>query len=103
AAFIASVSLARAAGEQHASSALAWSSVALAGIAGWFLPNLISVDAVPIAIRILMGGALVLVASAACALAARVHAMALFAVALTAAFMLVAASAMALNHGLDVE
>lgn len=103
ASFIASVSLARAAGEQHTSACLSWASVALAGVAGWFLPNLISVDAVPIAIRILMAGALVLVSSAACALAARVHAMHLFAVALTAGFMLISASAMALNYGHDVE
>lgn len=103
ASFIASVSLARAAGEVPTATCLAWASVALGGVTGWFLPNLISVEPIPLPIRILMSGALVLVASAASALAARVHAMALFAVALTAGIMLISASAMALNHGMEIE
>nr|WP_255622806.1 type VII secretion integral membrane protein EccD [Tessaracoccus sp. OS52] len=101
--FIAAVALARAAGERPTATCLAWTSVALAGITGWFLPNLIAVEPIPIAIRILMAGALVLVAASASALAARVHAMPLFAVALTAGFMLISASAMALNYGHDAE
>lgn len=101
---IAAIALARAAGERHTASSLAWASVALAGIAGWNMPYLISNDPViPLSIRILMAAALALTAAAAGALSARVQSMALFAAALTASMMVVAASVMALNPGQDVN
>ena len=105
ASLIASIALARAAGERHTSACLAWVAVALAGITGWNVPYLISADEViPLPIHILMAAALSLVVAAAGALAARVQAMALFAAALTAGLMVVSASVMALNpgHGVDV-
>lgn len=103
AAFIASVSLSRAAGEVPTATCLAWASVALGAMTGWHLPNLIAKGVIPLSIRVLMAGALTLLAAAACALAARVHTMALFAVALTSAFMLVSASVMALNYGREIQ
>ncbi|MGV8846463.1 type VII secretion integral membrane protein EccD [Tessaracoccus sp.] len=104
AALIAAIALSRSAGEKHASSCLAWVSVALAGITGWNVLYLISADAViPLPIRILMAAALALVASAAGALAARVQVMTLFAASLTAALMVLSASVMALNPGHDVD
>ncbi|NLE98882.1 MAG: type VII secretion integral membrane protein EccD [Propionibacterium sp.] len=102
AAFIASVSLARAARERHTATVLAWSSVALAGIVGWNLPHVIASNAA-LHIHILMASSLVLIAAAASALAARVHAMWLFAAALFAGIMLASSSVMALNYGHDAE
>ncbi|WP_158600432.1 type VII secretion integral membrane protein EccD [Tessaracoccus antarcticus] len=102
---IAAIALARAAGERHTASCLAWASVALAGITGWFIPILISdpAAALPLAINILMAAALSLVAAAAGALAARVQAMALFAAALTAAIVVMSGSVMALMPGHDID
>lgn len=104
AALIAAIALARAAGERHTASCLAWISVTLAVVAGWNLPYLISAEPViPLPIRILMAAALALLAAAAGALAARVQSLGLFAGALTAALMVVSASVMALTPGRDVE
>ena len=104
AALIAAIALARAAGERHTASGLVWASVALAGIAGWNIPYLISADPViPLPIRILMAVALSLMSAAAGALAARVQVMALFAAALTAGLMVLSASVMALNPGHDAD
>lgn len=104
AALIAAIALARAAGERHTASCLAWASVALATIAGWNVPYLISAEpTIPLPIRILMAAALALMVAAAGALAARVQTMGLFAAALTAALMVVSASVMALNPGRDVD
>ncbi|MEO7588430.1 MAG: type VII secretion integral membrane protein EccD [Arachnia sp.] len=102
---IASIALARAAGERHTASCLAWASVALAGITGWYIPVLIAdpTRPLPLAIQILMAAALVLVAAAAGALAARVQAMALFAAALTAGIVVVAGSVMALTPSHDID
>lgn len=102
AAFIASVSLARAAREVPTATVLAWSSVALAGIVGWNIPHVIANNPA-LHIHILMASSLVLIFAAACALAARVHAMWLFAAALFGAIMLASSSVMALNYGHDVE
>ena len=102
ASIIASIALARAAGERHASSCLAWAGVALAFTAGWHIPYLISADPViPLPLCILMAAAPALVAATAAALAARVQVMALFAAAITAGLMVVSASVMALNPGHD--
>src|SRR5699024_6814931 len=77
AAAIGAIALARAAGERRTAAALAWGSVALAGIAGWFLPDPMS-GIVPLAVRIILAASLVLIASAVCALAANVQPMPLF-------------------------
>ncbi|MDU7361501.1 MAG: type VII secretion integral membrane protein EccD [Propionibacteriaceae bacterium] len=99
-AFIASVSLARAAREKPTATVLAWLSVALAAAVGWDLPYVIATDAA-IHIHILMASSLILTSAAANALASRLHAMPLFAAALFGALMLTAASVMALNYGND--
>nr|WP_108871023.1 type VII secretion integral membrane protein EccD [Tessaracoccus timonensis] len=99
-AFIAAVSLARAAREKPTATVLAWISVALAALVGWDLPNVIATEAA-LHIHILMASSLVLLAAAANALAARVHTMPLFAAALFGALMLAASSVMALNYGND--
>ncbi|WP_296139515.1 type VII secretion integral membrane protein EccD [uncultured Tessaracoccus sp.] len=99
-AFIASVSLARAAREKPTATTLAWVSVVLAAIVGWDLPDVIATNPA-LHIHLLMTSSLVLVAAAANALAARVHAMPLFASALLGAIMLAASSVMALNYGND--
>lgn len=87
ASFIGAVALARAAHEKATATMLAWSSVALGGIGGWFLADPIS-ESVPLPVRLIMASALVLITAAAGALAARVHAMPLFAASLSALFML---------------
>ncbi|WP_231980151.1 type VII secretion integral membrane protein EccD [Tessaracoccus coleopterorum] len=102
AACIGSVALARAAKEIPTATCLAWASAALAGIAGWFAAEPVS-ETVPMSIRLVLSSALVLIASAAAALAARVSALALFAVALSSAFTLVAASCMIIFPGNNVE
>ncbi len=102
AAAIGSIALARAARETPTATCLAWASVALAGITGWFAAVPIS-DSVPTAVRLVLCSALVLVAATACALAARVSALALFAVALTAVFTLAAASSMIVLLDQNVE
>lgn len=102
AAFIAATALARAAREQPTAATLAWCSVALAGIVGWFLPNVIATNAA-LHIHILMASSLVLITAASNALAAKVHTMPLFAVALFGAIMLGSSSVMALNYGHDAE
>lgn len=99
-AFIAAVSLARAAREKPTATVLAWISVALAALVGWDLPNVIATEAA-LHIHIVMASSLILLAAAANALAARVHAMPLFAAALFGALMLAASSVMALNYGND--
>lgn len=99
-AFIASVSLARAARERPTATVLAWVSVALAAIVGWDLPNVIATEAAW-HIHILMASSLILIAATANALASRVHAMPLFAAALFGLVMLGASSVMALNYGND--
>lgn len=103
AAFVGSVSLSRAAGEKVTSTMLGWCSVALAGITGWFLPGIFAVGEIPTSIRIVVAGALVLAASAAVALAARVHAMPMLAIATTSGIMLVAASVAAVMGARDIE
>ena len=100
---IASIALARAARETVTATALAWASVALAGITGWFAADPISAPGVPVYLRLLLAGAFVLVASASCALAARVSALALFAAALAALFTVIAASAMTIFQGKIVD
>lgn len=101
-AFIAAVSLARAARERPTASTLAWVSVTLAGIVGWKLPDVIATNPA-IHIHILMASSLVLVMAAANALAARVHTMMLFAAALFGGIMLASSSVMALNYGNDAK
>ncbi|GAA4895510.1 type VII secretion integral membrane protein EccD [Tessaracoccus lubricantis] len=102
AAAIGSIALARAAGERRTAAALAWGSVALAGITGWFLPDPIS-EIVPLAVRIILAASLVLIAAATCALAASVHPMALFSAALAALLVVAGSSFMLLFPGRDVE
>lgn len=102
AAAIGSIALARAARERPTAAALAWGSVALAGITGWFLPDPIS-ELVPLSVRIIMAASFVLIAAAACALAARVHPMHLFATALAALLVVAGASFMLLFPGREVE
>lgn len=102
AACIGSVALARAAKEIPTATCLAWASAALAGIAGWFAADPVS-ESVPLSIRFVLSSAAVLVAAAACALAAMVSALALFAVALCALFCLISASCMILFPGNDIE
>lgn len=102
AACIGSIALARAANETPTATCLAWASATLAGITGWFAAVPVS-DSVPMAVRLVLCSALVLVMAGACALAARVSALALFSVALTALFTLVAASSMILLGNQSVE
>lgn len=102
AAFIAAVSLARAAKETHAAGVLSWCSVVLATIVGWNLPHVIATNPA-LHIHILMASSLILVSAAANALAARVNAMWLFAAALFGGIMLASSSVMALNYGHDAE
>ncbi len=102
AAFIAAVSLARAAKEQHTAGTLSWMSVALAGIVGWNLPDIIATNPA-LHIHILMASSLTLVLATANALAARVQAMALFAVAVGSGMMLISSAVMALNYGNDAK
>lgn len=102
AACIGSIALARAAREKKTAAGLAWGSVALGGITGWFLPEPLS-DVVPLAVRIILAASLVLVAAAACALAARVHAMALFSAALGALLVVTGASFMLLFPAHEVQ
>nr|WP_255433470.1 type VII secretion integral membrane protein EccD [Tessaracoccus sp. MC1865] len=102
AAAIGAIALARAAGERRTAAALAWGSVALAGIAGWFLPDPMS-GIVPLAVRIILAASLVLIASAVCALAANVQPMPLFSAALAALLIVVGSSFMLLFPGHDVE
>lgn len=101
--FVGSVSLSRAAGERVTATALGWCSVILAGVVGWFLPNLFTVGEIPMSIRIVVASALLLAASAAVALAARVATMALLATATAAGIMLVAGAVASLNHGHDIH
>lgn len=101
--FVGGVSLARAAGEKVTATCLGWCSVALAGIAGWFLPNIIAVGRIPMSIRLVVASALVLAAAAAVALAARVHPMPMLAVATTAGIMLIAAAVASILGDRDVE
>ncbi|SDL12061.1 type VII secretion integral membrane protein EccD [Tessaracoccus oleiagri] len=102
AAFIAAIALARAARERPTSTVLAWCSVVLAGVVGWYLPYVIATNAA-LHIHILMASSLVLASAAANALAARVHTMPLFAAALFGGIMLASSSVMALNFGHDAE
>ncbi len=102
-AFVGSVSLSRAAGEKVTSTTLGWCSVALAGITGWFLPGVFAVGEIPTSIRIVVASALVLAASAAVALASRVHAMPMLAIATTSGIMLIAASVAAVMGDRDIE
>ena len=102
AAAIGSIALARAAREKQTAAALAWGSVALAGITGWFLPDPIS-DLVPLPVRIIMAASFVLITAAACALAARVHPMHLFTTALAALLVVAGSSFMLLFPDSDVE
>lgn len=101
AACIGAVALARAARATQTATALAWSSCALAGIAGWFVAEPFA-DVVPLAVRVILAASLILVAATACALGARVSVMALCAVALTAVLVVVTAAAMLLWPGHDV-
>lgn len=103
AAFIGSVAVARAAREAATAAALAWGSTALAGLAGWFLADVMSIGETPLAIRLIMASSLVLIAAAASALAARVHPMPLFAVSLTALFMLGSSAFMVLYMGHEIR
>lgn len=103
AAFIASVSLARAAGERVTATCLGWCSVVLAGITGWFLPGIIAVGEIPMSIRVVVASALMLASAAAVALAARVHAMPMLAIATASGLMLAAASVAAVLGDRDVE
>lgn len=102
AAFIAAVSVARAAHEEPTATVLAWCSVALGAMTGWYLPDVIATDPA-LHIRLLMGASMVLIMAAANALAARVHTMMLFAAALFGGIILIASSVMALNYGHDPE
>jgi type VII secretion integral membrane protein EccD len=102
AAFIAAIALARAARERHTATVLSWCSVALAGIVGWHLPNVIATNPA-LHIHILMASSLVLASAAANALAARVHTMPLFAASVFGGLMLASSSVMALNYGHDAE
>lgn len=99
---IGSVALARAARERPTATALAWASTALAGITGWFVADPFA-ESVPLAVRLILASAGVLIASAACALAAQVSAMALLSVALTALFCLASASFMVVLPGHNIE
>ncbi|WP_158676455.1 type VII secretion integral membrane protein EccD [Tessaracoccus sp. OH4464_COT-324] len=99
-AFVAAVSLARAAKEVPTATVLAWVSVVLAGLMGWNLAYVIAVDPA-MHINILMSSSMVLITAAANALAARVHTMPLFAASLFAGIMLVSSSTMALQYGHD--
>ena len=87
---IASISVSRAAGEYRVSSALAWGSVGLAFLCGYgLLPGTASVP-----LRLTVGAALVLVASATLAIAAQVSVMPLFTAAMTAVLMVIVGSLM---------
>ncbi|MGA4506881.1 type VII secretion integral membrane protein EccD [Propionibacteriaceae bacterium G1746] len=87
---IASISVSRAAGEYRVASALAWASVALAFLAGYcILPSSASVP-----LRLTVGAACVLVASATLAIAAQVSVMPLFTAAMTSVLMLLVGSVM---------
>ena len=99
---IASIALARAANERVTATALAWSSVVLAGVTGWFLADPISVG-VPLNIRLLLAASLILVAASVCALAARVSVMSLLAAAVSALFCVASASFMTIFPGHNVE
>lgn len=99
---IGSIALARAARERPTATALAWAATALAGITGWFAAVSFS-DTVPLSVRLILAAAGVLVASSACALAARVSPMALLSVALSSLFTVVAASFMIVLPGHNVE
>ena len=103
AAFIGAAAVARAAAVATTAAGLAWESAALAGLTGWFLADVVSAEAAPLAIRLIMASALILVTAAASALAARVHPMPLFALSLTALFMLASASFMVLYIGQEIR
>ena len=103
ASFIAAVAVARAARAYKTAAGLAWGSTVLAGMTGWYLAEVISQEEAPLAIRIIMASALVLVAAAASALAAKVHPMPLLAVSLTALFMLASSSFMVLYIGQEIR
>lgn len=103
AAFIAAVAVARAARALPTAAGLAWASVVLGGLTGWFLAEVVTADEAPLAIRIIMASAMVLIAAAASALAARVHPMPLLAVSLGALFMLASSSAMVLFIGHEIR
>lgn len=98
AALVGCIALARATSERAVATSLGWVGVVLFFAAGWYLPNLIAVPPIPVAVRILIAFALALVASAVAALAAAVHTMPMLAVALTSGFMIISASFMALNY-----
>lgn len=103
AACIGAIALARAARERATAAGLAWGSVALAGITGWFLADPISATAVPLAVRIILAASLILISAAACALAARVSSMALFSAALAALLVVTGSSFMLLFPDHDVQ
>lgn len=100
---IGAVALARAVGERVTSVCLGWCGVVLAGLVGWFLPNTFTQGVIPGAIRILVCTAMLLVASSAVALAARLHAMPMLAVATASVTILIAASVAAVAETRNVE
>lgn len=103
AAFIGAVSLARAARETRTATCLAWGSVALAAITGWFLADLLSQGPTPLALQLILASSLVLATSAGNALAARVHAMPLLSAALAALFTITSSAFMMLFLDKEVE
>lgn len=98
AAGIAAIALSRAAGQFRVAAALAWSSVALAGMGGFQL-----VDVADLPVRLVMAAAMVLLFSTAMALAAAVTTMALFTAAVSSGLVLTAAIVSSLLPRSDVK
>lgn len=95
---IAAIALSRAAGQFKVAAALAWSSVALAGLGGF---QLVDVEDLPV--RLVMSSALVLLFSTAMALSAAVTTMALFTAAASSGLILVSAIVASLLPRSDVK
>ncbi|WP_203567897.1 type VII secretion integral membrane protein EccD [Aestuariimicrobium ganziense] len=95
---ITSISISRAAGEYRVSSTFAWAAVVLAFFGGYGMLS----SSTPVATRLTLALAAVLVTAAACALAASVQVMGLFTAAVTSGVLLAATATMVLFPGREL-